>query len=53
MKKYIAPNAKFLNIESESLMALSAGMNEDGGDGNIMSNERERTPSNFIWGDED
>lgn len=55
MKKYIAPNAKFicLNTEKETLSLISSSLQTEGtADGNdAMSNER--TPSSFIWGDED
>lgn len=54
MKKYIAPNAKFicLNTEKETLSLISSSLQNDTAEGNeAMSNER--TPSSFIWGDED
>lgn len=55
MKKYIAPNAKFICLETEKdmLSLLAGSINEQAEDVDVMSNERERTPSNFIWGDED
>lgn len=55
MKKYIAPNAKFICLETENDMlqlvagSLNTSDTADGGD--AMSNGR--TPSSFIWGDED
>lgn len=53
MKKYIAPNAKFICLETEHdmLSLLSGSVNTQPEDVEVMSNER--TNSSFIWGDED
>lgn len=51
MKKYIAPYAKAINIQSESLMAMS-GLKEEEGQNYQFSNGRQ-TASESIWGSEE
>lgn len=49
MKEYIAPIARNINIEMESIIALSDINGE--GDGTDLSNRRENTSaSDAIWG---
>lgn len=51
MKKYIAPIARNINIEMESIVAMS---NMDKMGNNVdLSNEREHSASEVIWGFED
>lgn len=51
MKKYIAPVARNINFETESIIALS-NIGEEG-DGLDLSNKREHTVSEQIWGFEE
>lgn len=55
-KTYIIPAAKFINLATEDSVALLtlSQQDDDAGEGVVpggLSNER--TPSSFIWGDED
>lgn len=51
MKKYIAPVARNINFETESIIALSNPDVE--GNGEDLSNKREHTVSEQIWGFEE
>lgn len=51
MKKYIAPVVRNINIEMESIVAMS---NMDRMGNNVdLSNKRQRTASEVIWGFDD
>ena len=51
MKKYIAPVVRNINIDMESIVAMS---NMDRVGNNVdLSNERERSASEVIWGFDD
>lgn len=50
MKKYIAPIAKNINVNSEHLIAAS-GFHDEEGDGGQFSNRR--SASETIWGFDD
>lgn len=51
MKKYIAPVVRNINIDTESIIALSNFTEE--GYGLDLSNKRERSASEVIWGFDD
>lgn len=54
-KNYNTPIARIVTLNFESAM-LTSSIEKGGtleGEGEILSNERDRTPSSFIWGDED
>lgn len=51
MKKYIAPFARNINVETESIIAMS-NIDCEGNDYDL-SNQRQRTASEVIWGFDD
>lgn len=51
MKKYIAPSAKRIDVQSENLMAMSGGLNNQEGQAGQFSNKR--GASDAIWGTND
>lgn len=52
-KTYIIPSAKIINLGSEANMLVSLSMNPDE-HGDVEGGfSNGRTPSSFIWGDED
>ena len=52
MKKYIAPIARNINVESESIIAMSTQEGLSPFE-NQLSNKREHTVSEQIWGFEE
>lgn len=55
-KNYNTPIARIVTLNFESAMlttSIEKGEGSLGSEGDILSNERDRTPSSFIWGDED
>lgn len=52
MKKYIAPIARNINIETESIIAMSTQEGLSSFE-NQLSNKRQRSASDVIWGFDD